>query len=155
MRKSLNIIAVILPLIFVGIQIRDAVKTTRSATANETINIMAQWYLTMSEENRGKDFFYFINYPDSLTAKQRFPNMMALHAIFLSFENSYYLKNEGTLDENIHESIVDVLLFSKNKDGLKLYWNTRKKLFSKDFQIYVDNILNDNKKYNGIFDEYK
>ena len=142
MKKGINL-AVIASFVFFGVQQKENAKATRSATASATINTMADWYIAIGTNKEYAEAFYdYMAHADKLTEQQRFPYIMSLHAIFLSFENTYILLHEGTLDPRIHESMVRVLNYSKYQPGLHLYWKSRKALFFPEFQEYIDEIIN-------------
>ena len=141
-------IAIIISLIFVGIQLRESSKATRSATAASTVSEVTSFYSNLGNSTEGSRIFYeFMIRPDSLSATERFQAMMNSHGVMLTIQNSYYLVEEGTLDEKIKESLVASIIAVKDNPGFKLYWKTRKDLFFPEFQIYVEKIMNSDKKY--------
>ena len=66
---------------------------------------------------------------------------MNLHGLWLTFQNSYYLAEEGTLDIRIQESLIETVNGVKNQPGFQLYWKTRKSIFFLKFQDYIDQVL--------------
>jgi precorrin-2 methylase len=85
--------------------------------------------------------------PDSLNETELFQAMMNSHGIMLTIQNSYYLVEEGTLDEKIKQSLVASIIAVKDNPGFKLFWKTRKDLFFPEFQIYVEELIKSDKKY--------
>ena len=135
-------IAILISLIFVGVQLKENTKETRSATASSTISAMASWYADIGNNQQSSMLFYkFLATPDSIQKDQRIQAIYNLHSMFLIFQNSYYLVKEGTLDPSIQESLTVVIKGVRDQPGMIYYWKTRKTIFFEEFRSYVDDIL--------------
>jgi hypothetical protein len=88
-----------------------------------------------------------------LTPQQRYQAILNLHGIALIMQNSFYLTKQGTLDEQIRSSLTAVFNSVKDQPGWKYYWNTRKSIFLKEFQVYVENILASDVPADGIYSQ--
>ena len=150
-------IAIFISLIFVGVQLKENTKETRSATATATIATMASWYGDIGNNQQSSMLFYkFLATPDSIPKDQKIQAIYNLHSMFLIFQNSYYLVKEGTLDPSIQESLTVVIKGVRDQPGMLYYWKTRKTIFFKDFRAYVDEILQTNDPISqGIYEKVK
>ena len=64
-------IAILISLIFVGIQFKENTKATRSATATATISTMASWYSEIGNNQQSSTLLYkFLMTPDSIPNEQ-------------------------------------------------------------------------------------
>lgn len=136
-------IAILISLVFVGIQLRENTKATRSATATATIETMNNWYVTMGTNAEASASFYrFLADPESMTKEERLQHIYNFHGLFLAFQNSYYLSLEGTLDKRIPKSLNQVIYGVKDQPGFHLYWKSRKDIFFEEYRDYVDELLN-------------
>jgi len=61
--------------------------------------------------------------------------------MILTFQNSYILVKDGTLDVRILESLMEVIKDVRNQPGMLYYWKTRKSIFFEEFRAYIDEIL--------------
>jgi len=135
-------LAIFISFIYVSTQIRQQTKATKSATANATVAVTAAWYSAIGNNERASAmFFNFLADPDSVTAEEKFQAVMNLHGLFLSFQNSYYLAKEGTLERQIHESLNEALHGVKDRPGFRLFWKVRKSIFFKEFRDYIDSLF--------------
>ena len=150
-------IAILISLIFVGIQFKENTKATRSATATATISTMASWYADIGNNQQSSELFYkLLATPDSIPKEQRIQAIYNLHSMFLTFQNSYFLVKEGTLDVRIQESLTVVISGVKNQPGMLYYWKTRKSIFFEEFQAYVDEILHSSDQVSeGIYKTFE
>ncbi len=145
--------AVIVSLVFVEFQLRETARATRTATASAASASMSAWYMaTGCSEQTSALFLDFLQTPEELTSQQRFQAIMNLHAAIISFQNSYYLAKEGTLDSQILNTILESIVVTKDLPGWAIYWKERKPFFFTDFQEYVDSLMSlDRKVSEGIY----
>ena len=135
-------IAIIISLLFVGLQFKESAKATRSATAAATVSEATTWYSNIGNSEHGSYVFWnFMATPDSLSQEERFQAVMNIHGAMLMLQNSYYLAQEGTLDQEIHKSLIEIINGIKNSPGFKVFWKARKSIFLKDFQDYIESII--------------
>jgi hypothetical protein len=151
-------IAIVVSLIFVGIQFRDNTIATKSATANAANAIAIAWYSETGNSAQSSQLLWdYIKDPKNITSNaEKYQVTILLHGLFLSFQNNYYLANEGTLDQNILKSLTAALIAVKNQPGFHEYWENRKSLFFVEFRDYVTSILmSDSEVTEGIYKNSK
>jgi hypothetical protein len=135
-------ISIVISLLFVGMQFKENTKATRSATALATVSEMTSWYSNIGNSERGSYIFWnFLSNPDSLKPEERFQAIMNIHGAMLTFQNSYYLVKEGTLDQEIQQSLLEIINGIKRTPGFTVFWESRKSIFLKEFQEYVEEII--------------
>jgi hypothetical protein len=140
--EIISAFAIVLSLVFVGFQLSDNAKATRSATANSSISSISNWYAALgTNEQASANFFNAITNPDTRSPEEWFQYVMAFHSVMLNFQNSYYLVEEGTLDFEIRDSLTAAIAAVKDQPGFLLYWQQRKPIFFPEFQAYVDLII--------------
>lgn len=135
-------IAIIFSLIFVGFQLNDNARATRSATATATIASMSSWYAGTGQSDQvSANFLNTIEDPTNRTREEWFQFVMNFHAFMLNVQSSYYLVEERTLDTEIRDSLTAVIMGVKDLPGFRLYWEQRKAIFFPEFQTYIDEII--------------
>jgi hypothetical protein len=150
--------AIVISLIFVGIQFRDNTIATKSATANAANAITISWYTETGNSSQSSQLMWdYIKDPKSITSNAEIYQVTILmHGLFLAFQNSYYLAAEGTLDQNVHKSLTAALSAVKNQPGFIDYWESRKSLFFVEFRDYMTSILTSNSEVEeGIYENLK
>jgi hypothetical protein len=151
-------IAIVVSLIFVGIQFKENTIATKSATANAANAITIAWYSETGNSAQSSQLIWnYLKDPKSITSNaEKYQVTILLHGLFLAFQNSYYLANEGTLDQNILESLTAALIAVKNQPGFHEYWENRKSLFFVEFRDYMTSILtSDSEVTEGIYENLK
>ena len=138
--EAISVVAVVLSLIFVGLEVNESTRATRSATAADTTAIVAEWYMSL-----GSDLEFisahrrFVNDPQSVTSDEQFQVVMNLHALMLILQSSFYLEEEGTLSPQIHRSMTMAMT---SEPGVQYYWEQRKEIFNNEkFVAYMEQLL--------------
>ena len=137
--------AVVLSLIYVGVQVNDSVSAVRSASANDANEAVQNWYLEVGSNAQTSKLFY-----DGLTSKEPLPThdefqfLMMVHGAFLGFQNSYLIAAEGTIDIELLKALTGAIVLVKDLPGIKRYWRQRRSTFHSEFASYVDELLDRN-----------
>jgi hypothetical protein len=135
-------LAVVISLIYVGMQVQDSTRAVRSATANETTNAISAWYENIAVDPETVQLLYAgASDPDSLTAEQWLQLVYLLHGLVLKYQTAFYLAREGTLDSNISRSITGTISGNRESPGFLRYWEQRGSLFEPEFKAYIEDIL--------------
>lgn len=134
--------AVVVSLIYVGVQVRHSAGAVRSAAATDASVTMQNWYLEMGSNRQASDiWFNAMTSPDPLSTHDEFQFMMSMHAVLLGMQNSYFLSQEGTLDAEFREAITTAIVAVKDLPGMDRYWRQRRGFFHTGFAEYVDGLL--------------
>jgi len=144
----ISAVAIVISLIYVGLQVSDNTRATRSATANGATAILVGVYSAASSSTESASVFHRgMTNPSLLDDGERTQFIFMVHTAFLAFQNSYYLSKEGTLDIEVQASLTENIMAVKDQPGLKLYWTQRRAFLMKEFRNYVDVIIASEVKY--------
>jgi hypothetical protein len=142
--EVISAIAIIISLIYVGVQVNDSTRAVRSATANETAAAISSWYAEIGSNPLATHAVLdgFAD-PESLSREETAQFVYLMHGLFLQYQAAYYLSQEGTLDEELRESVTNTILGVRGQPGMRVYWTQRRDLFKPSFREHVDNFLSD------------
>ena len=140
--EATSVAAVVLSLIFVGLEMNDSTRATRSAIAAETTATIAEWYTSLGSDQQVSSVLRsFITDPQSLTLEEQYQAAMTLHSLMLILQSSFYLEEEGTLSPEIRSSMTKAILA---EPGVRFYWEQRKTIFvNEDFIAFIEQTLSD------------
>lgn len=134
--------AVVISLIYVGVQVNDSAVAVRSASANDANVALQNWYLQIGSDRQTSELFYeALTSENALSNQEEFQFLMMLHGAFLAFQNSYLLAEEGTIDSELREAITAAILGVKSLPGMERYWRQRRSYLHSGFADYVDQLL--------------
>jgi hypothetical protein len=140
--EVIGALAIVVSLIYVGIQVEDSTRAVRSATANEITATLTTWYREVgTDPEAGRIFLDGMTNPELLSREELFRFIFLAHSVMLEFQAAYYLAEEGTLDLELQESITNTLLAVKDQPGMALYWEQRGNLFQASFRNYYDALV--------------
>ena len=134
--------AVVVSLVYVGIQVNDGVGASRSASVNDANVALQSWYLEVGTNEQTSNLFYRgLLSDEALPNEEEFQFLMIFHAVFLAFQNSYWLAEEGTLDPELLEALTAAIVGVKDTPGMQRYWRQRRSYLNASFGLYVDELL--------------
>ena len=138
--EAIGMAAVVISLVFVGIEVNESTRATRSATAAETTATIAEWYTSLgSDQQVSSTLRRFITDPQSLTLEEQYQATMTLHSLMLILQSSFYLEEEGTLSPQIRRSMTKAIL---SEPGVRFYWEQRKPIFvNENFIAFMEQTL--------------
>ena len=133
--------AVVISLIYVGVQVNDSAGAVRSASANDANVAVQNWYQQIGSDQQTSELFYEALMSEvALSNQEEFQFLMMLHGVFLAFQNSYLLAEEGTIDVKLREALTSAILGVKDTPGMRRYWRQRKSYLHSAFADYVDQL---------------
>lgn len=143
-------IALVISLIFVGVQLRMNTRATKSASAIAASTATSEWYRALGGNAENSALFRaFVANPEGLTPDQRYQSVVNLYAAILIFQNNFYLAKEGTLDPEMKDTITQSISVIKDYPGWKYFWEERRSMFLSKFQDYVDALMTTDRKFSS------
>ena len=140
--ELLSAVAIILSLVFVGLELNENTKATRCATASDASIAMMEWYSSIGTSKQAtSEFWTFITDPYSMEPERQLQGIFLLHGALIVFQNSFYLVSEGTLDEAITDTITEAIVPIREAPGWELYWSQRQAFFMPEFRAYVESLM--------------
>lgn len=134
--------AVVISLVYVGVQVNDSAGAARSASANDANVAMQDWYLQIGSSQQTSELFYrALMSEEALSNEEEFQFLMMMHAVFLGFQNNYLLAEEGTIDMELRESLTMAISGVRNLPGMKRYWRQRKSYLHSGFVEWAEQIF--------------
>jgi hypothetical protein len=135
-------VAVVVSLIYVGLQLRDSTSAIRSGAASDATMAMQSWYLELGSNRQACNLWFSgVTSPEPLPASDEFQFLASMHAVILGMQNCYLLSKEGTLDAEFREAVSTAIVTVKDLPGMDRFWRQRRGYFHTGFAEYVDDLL--------------
>ena len=84
--ETIGLTAVVLSLVFVGLEVNESTRATRSATAADTTATIAEWYSSIStDEKLNRVFRTFVVDPEALTIDEQYQATMAFDSLMFNY----------------------------------------------------------------------
>ncbi len=134
--------AVVISLLYVGVQVNDSASAVRAASANDANVAMQNWYLQIGSNQQTSELVYqALISEEALSNEEEFQFLMMMHAVFLGFQNNYLLAEEGTIDAELRESLTMAISGAGQLPGMKRYWRQRKSYLHSGFAEWAEQIF--------------
>jgi hypothetical protein len=134
--------AVVVSLVYVGVQVNDSNIAVRSASVNDANVAVQEWYLQIGSDQQTSRLFYrALMSNEALSNEDEFQFIMMFHGAFLAFQSSYLMAEEGTIDTDLVDGLTGAILAVKDTPGMRRYWRQRRATLHPRFVRYVDNLL--------------
>jgi hypothetical protein len=132
-------IAVLISLIYVGLQVRSNTRSSLSQT-----NMMAHESMANISLEIGKDAQCcsllrkgLMSYSD-LDNDEKFQFLTILTSLYRRYENVFYQNKKGLLEEELWKGYSHSMVSYMNTKGGKEFWKVRKGSFSTSFSAFLE-----------------
>jgi len=140
--EIIGAVAVVVSLLYVGLQVNDNTSAIRSTAANDATVTMQAWYLEMGSNRQASDvWFNAMTSAEPLSTNDEFQFIMSMHSVLLGMQNSFLLSQEGTIDAEFRDALSIALVAVKDLPGMERFWRQRRQFFHRDFAEYVEDQL--------------
>ena len=121
--EVIGAIAIVISLVYVGVQVNDSTRAVRSAAASDTSAAISSWYAEVGGNQQATQVFLDgITNPESLSREETAQYIYLLHGLMLEYQSAYYLSQERTLDVLLQESLTNTLAGVRDQAGFQMYW---------------------------------
>jgi hypothetical protein len=140
--EIIGAVAIVVSLIYVGIQVNDSTRAVRSATASDTSSAISAWYAQVGSDTEAtRILLHTMNDPESVTREEALQFVYMIHGLMTQYQIAYYLSEEQTLDVQLRQSLVNTITGVREQPGFLMYWQQRRDLFDPDFREFMDDLV--------------
>jgi predicted permease len=134
--------AIILSLVFVGLQISDSTKEMRGRTAYDATVALQTWYNEIGTNEQAAEVFRKgMNDPTSLSKDEALQFVMCMHSAMLAYQTIYFVGVEGQLDEAMYLAMSSTLEAAVPTPGFAWYWEQRHGYMTDEFRVFIKQII--------------
>ena len=136
--QSFAVLAIVMSLIFVGIQVRQNSSQSEVAAAEAVHRSFSTWYLNVSDPEVSSIIVKALGNQSSLSASERWTFNCKLMPFLLSAQDAHMKWLEGSLSSERWRIWDGVAGYFFKAPGGVLMWNSRGYMFSDAFQAYAE-----------------
>lgn len=147
-------LAVVLSLVYVGVQIRQNTRQVRVATHDGTTRDFRQFTRQMLASGLTQVFSQGLEDYASLSEEQKLEFAFMMYDVFKAFENVHYHYLHGTLGEDAWGGWRRFIASYASAPGAQHYWSVRRDIFTSDFQNFIEELepAEDFKRVGHVFE---
>lgn len=136
--EVVSAIAVVVSLIYVGMQIRQSANASRAATTQAFSQQYADSMFALLDPDFSDVWLRGLSGLEELEDEERVSFFAMLNAISRMWESFYYQNSIDELDSALLEPWMVQYMDLHGNNGVKEFWRIRKHQYSADFVAYID-----------------
>ena len=130
-------LAIIVSLLYVGLQVRQGTNASRAAT-NQAFSVQFSDLILQITKPELRDIFWRgIKGLKNLQGSENAALMALLASIMRTYETFYFERIEGRFDSRMWDGYEAQMIDLYNNVGVREYWAIRKHQFSSDFDSFL------------------
>jgi len=140
--EVIGVVVVVVTMIFLTLQMRQNTKTLRSAAAQNAHEMAESMYSPVIADADLADLILRgLRDPATLSEVETARFTAFWQNAFFTFQNWFYQRQVGVLDEGIWWGWSKVLTDIYQTPGIRNFWKLRRHYFSNDFRAYLETDL--------------
>ncbi|GLQ19181.1 hypothetical protein ACFFUB_12250 [Algimonas porphyrae] len=139
--QTVAVVAILISLVFVGIQIRDGNRLARAQMHQEISDSFINLVMTLPDESDMffEAWFSVVAYKQLGRRDSEMVNAILL-GLYKHFENVYYQYKSGFVEETYFQSTTQFMSIFRAREGIQFWWDGRKAVFAPEFVAFVETL---------------
>jgi hypothetical protein len=133
--------AVLTSLVYLSLQVRVAERNQQISIRHSRSTRIVQLQLALADPAMADAWLHGLGDPDKITQTElaQFNNLC--RALFFHFEDSFYQREEGLLNDDAFETVVSGVRFMARNPGWRAAWKMSRANFGGPFLAFMDGLI--------------
>jgi len=137
--ESVSAVAVVVSLVYLGIQIKQNTRSTRGATYESAVSTFINLIQPLAlDADVAHSMEAITESWDDATPEERSRMIYMLFGIFKLFENMYYQHEQGNFDPELWTGWRNLMFAYYSRPGIRTWWLLRRDAFSAGFRDFLE-----------------
>ena len=134
-------LAVLISLIYLALQVRQTKRNQQIAIRHSRVSRIVELHLALADPGTADAWLRGSGNPQEITQTElsQFTNLC--RALFFHFEDSFYQREEGLLNDDAFETVVAGVRFSARSPGWRAAWTMARPNFGGPFLDFMDGVI--------------
>jgi len=133
--------AVLISLIYLALQVRQTKRNQQIAIRHTRATRIVELHLALADPAVAAAWLHGTASPEELTHTELGQFMNLCRALFFHFEDSFYQREEGLLNDAAFETVVAGARLSARSPGWRAAWNVARSNFGGRFLDFMDGVV--------------
>jgi hypothetical protein len=134
-------IAVLISLIYLGLQVRQTERNQQISIRHSRVSRTVELHLALADPAMADAWFHGSGSPQVITQTQLSQYINLCRAHFFHFEDSFYQREEGLLNDAAFETVVAGARLLARSPGLRAAWKMARPNFGGRFLDFMDGVV--------------
>lgn len=131
-------VGVIASVVYLAVQVRQNTNSVAMATGQAITEDLRTLFRHSAHTNAVKVVYNGYQNIDNLQDSDRLSFFAMMHDYFFAFQNAFFQKSSGTLDERYWKSALNFLNIQASLPGVRSYWSSRGYIYDEQFREFMD-----------------
>ncbi len=136
-----NGLAVLISLIYLALQVRQTKRNQQIAIRHSRATRIVELQLALAAPGVAGAWLHGSGSPQGLTQTELTQFINLCRAMFFHFEDSFYQREEGLLNDDAFETVVAGVRFSARSPGWRAAWKLARPNFGGRFRDFMDGVV--------------
>jgi len=136
-----NGVAVLISLIYLSLQVRQTKRNQQIAIRHSRASRIVELQLALADSGVAEAWLHGSGSPQELTRTQLSQYINLCRALFFHFEDSFYQREEGLLNDDAFETVVAGARLSARSPGWRAAWKLARPNFGGRFLAFMDGVV--------------
>jgi len=142
--ELISAVVVVISVLYLAVQIKQNTRSIRTQAVYELSSLFAEHQTRLAYDKDFVDVYLRgVQDFDGLSPQEQVRFSLEVAALLRIFAEMHFQRCEYTIDENMWTGIASVIADLMSYTGYQSVWKKRRHQYNKEFQQYVDNLLQD------------
>jgi hypothetical protein len=133
--------AVLISLIYLSLQVRQTKRNQQIAIRHSRVTRIVELQLALADPGVTNAWFHGSGNPEKITQAELSQYINLCRALFFHFEDSFYQREEGLLNDEAFETVVAGVRLSARSPGWRAAWRLARPNFGGTFLAFMDGLV--------------
>jgi hypothetical protein len=133
--------AVLISLIYLSLQVRQTKRNQQIAIRHSRASRIVELQLTLADPGVADAWLHGSGSPQEITQTELSQFINLCRALFFHFEDSFYQREEGLLNDDAFETVVAGARLSARSPGWRAAWRVARPNFAGRFLHFMDGVV--------------
>jgi hypothetical protein len=134
-------LAVLISLIYLALQVRQTKRNQQIAIRHSRATRVVELHLALADIAVADAWLHGSGSPQQITETEVSQFMNLCRALFFHFEDSFYQREEGLLNDDAFETVVAGVRLSARSPGWRAAWKIARPNFGGRFLAFMDGVV--------------
>lgn len=134
-------VSVLVSLIYLSLQVKHTKRNQQIAIRHARATRIVELHLALANVGVAEAWLHGSSDPQAISQTEVGQFMSVCRALFFHFEDSFYQRQEGLLNDDAFDTVVAGVRFSARSPGLRAAWRIARPNFAGRFLAFMDDAI--------------
>ncbi len=133
--------AVLISLIYLALQVRQTERNQQISIRHSRVSRIVELHVALADPGMADAWLHGLGRPQAITQTELVQFINLCRALFFHFEDSFYQREEGLLNDDAFETVVSGARLTARSPGVRAAWKMARANFGGGFLAFMDKVV--------------